>query len=74
MANTWTNFYPTLWSERAYFQFASAAIAPQVVNMTWVDPEGAGEAVRIPKFSFGTTSGTHWDNVANLVNTPDDVS
>ncbi len=71
MANTFTNFYPTLWQDVAYFEFASAAIAPQVVNMTWVDPGGASEAIRIPKFAFSTAD---IDDVSNLFDSPDDVS
>lgn len=71
MANTFTNFYPTLWSDDAYFQFAASAIAPQVVNTTWVDPGGASEAIRIPKFAYSTGQ---IDTVANLLDTPDDAS
>lgn len=71
MANTWTNFYPTLWSDDAYFEFASTAIAPQVTNMTWADPAGPSEAIRIPKFAFSTAA---IDDVSNLYDAPDDVS
>lgn len=71
MANTLTNFYPTRWSDVAYFEFAAAAIAPQVVNTTWVDPDGPSEAVRIPKFAYSTTP---IDTVANLIDSPDDAS
>jgi hypothetical protein len=71
MANTWTNFYPTLWSDQAYFEFAAAAIAPQVVNTTWVDPGGPSEAIRIPKFQFSTAQ---IDDVSNLIDSPDDAS
>lgn len=69
MANTWTNFFPTLFSDTAYLEFSAAAIAPQVVNMTWANP-GPSEAVRIPKFSAGGGI----DDVANLVDSPDNVS
>jgi hypothetical protein len=55
LANTFTNFYPTLWSDTAYLEFAAAAIAPQVVNTTWIDPGGPAEAVRIPKFVYSTS-------------------
>lgn len=71
MANTFTNFFPTLFSDIAYLEFSRAAIAPQVVNTTWVDPGGPSEAVRIPKFVIGTAA---IDDVANLVDTPDDAS
>ncbi len=71
MANTWTNFFPTLFSDIAYLEFSAAAIAPQVVNLTWVNPGGPSEAVRIPKFTIGTAA---IDDVANLVDTPDDAS
>lgn len=71
MANTFTNFFPTLWSDQAYFEFAAAAIAPQVVNTTWVDPGGPAEAVRIPKFQFSTAQ---IDDVANLIDSPDNAS
>jgi hypothetical protein len=71
MANTWTNFYPTLWSDQAYFEFAAAAIAPQVVNTTWVDPGGPSDSVRIPKFQFSTGD---IDDVSNLIDSPDNVS
>lgn len=71
MANTLTNFFPTRFSDIAYFEFAAAAIAPQVVNLTWVDPGGPSEAVRIPKFAFSTTP---IDDVSNLIDTPDDAS
>lgn len=71
MANTFTNFFPTLFSDIAYLEFSRAAIAPQVVNTTWVDPGGPSEAVRIPKFVIGTAA---IDDVANLVDAPDDAS
>lgn len=71
MANTFTNFFPTLFSDIAYLEFSAAAIAPQVVNTTWVNPGGPSEAVRIPKFIIGTAA---IDDVANLVDTPDDAS
>lgn len=71
MANTWTNFYPILWSDTAYIEFAAAAIAPQVVNMTWVNPGGAAESVRIPKFAYSEAA---IDDVANLIDSPDNVS
>lgn len=71
MANTFTNFYPTRFSDIAYFEFAAAAISPQVTNLTWVDPGMASESVRIPKFTYSTSD---IDDVANLVDTPDDVS
>lgn len=71
MANTFTNFFPTLFSDNAYFEFAAAAIAPQVVNTTWVDPGGPSEAVRIPKFQFSTAQ---IDDVSNLIDAPDDAS
>lgn len=71
MANTFTNFYPTLFSDTAYLVFARAAIAPQVVNLTWVDPGGPSEAVRIPKFAY---SQTPIDDVANLIDAPDDAT
>lgn len=71
MANTFTNFYPTLWSDTAFFEFQSRAIAPQVVNMTWANPESAAESIRIPKFSFSTAA---IDDVTNLYDSPDNVS
>ncbi len=71
MSNTLTNFYPTLWSDVAYFEFAAASIAPQVVNTTWVDPGGPSESVRIPKFAYSTAA---IDTVANLIDSPDDAS
>ncbi len=71
MSNTFNNFYPTRYSDVAYFEFAAAAIAPQVVNMTWVDPGGPSEAVRIPKFAFSTGQ---IDDVANLIDSPDDAT
>lgn len=73
MANTFTNFNPTLWSDIAYLEFAAAAIAPQVTNVTWVDPGGPSEAIRIPKFEFRTGT-PHIDDVSNLIDAPDDVS
>jgi hypothetical protein len=39
--------------------------------MTWVNPGGAAEAIRIPKFSFSTAQ---IDDVANLVDTPDNAT
>ncbi len=71
MSNTLTNFYPIRWSDVAYFEFAAAAIAPQVCNVTWVDPGGPSESVRIPKFSYSTAP---IDDVANLIDTPDNAS
>lgn len=71
MANTFNNFFPTRFSDIAYLEFAAAAIAPQVVNMTWVDPGGAAEAVRIPKFDFSTAQ---IDDVSNLADSPDDAT
>lgn len=71
MANSWSNFYPTRWSDIAFFEFAASAIAPQVCNMTWVDPGGPAEAVRIPKFTYSTAP---IDDVANLIDSPDDAS
>lgn len=71
MANTFTNFYPTLFSDKAYLTFNATAIAPQVVNTTWIAPGGPSEAVRIPK--FGTGSGAI-DDVANLVDSPDNAA
>ncbi len=71
MANTFTNFYPTRFSDIAFLEFAASAIAPQVINMTWVDPGGPSEAVRIPKFAY---SAGVIDDVGNLVDTPDDAS
>ncbi len=70
-SNTFTNFYPTLWSDQAFFEFAAAAIAPQVVNTTWVDPGGPSDAVRIPKFAFSTAQ---IDDVSNLIDAPDAAS
>lgn len=71
MANTWTNFYPTLFSDKAYMVFSRTAIAPQVVNTTWIAPGGPCDAVRIPKFGIGTSA---IKNVADLVDTPDNAS
>ena len=71
MANTFTNFYPTLFSDKAYLEFSRTAIAPQVVNTTWIAPGGPSEAVRIPKFGIGTSA---IDDVANLVDSPDNAS
>lgn len=71
MANTFTNFYPTLFQDVAYFEFAAAAIAPQVLNMTWVDPGGPSDAIRIPKFVFGTSG---IQDVSALFDAPTDVS
>lgn len=73
MANTFTNFQPTYWSDVAFFEYGKGAIAPQVTNLTWLD-SGAGEAVRIPKFAYGETSGTHLDLVTALEDAPDNVS
>lgn len=70
-SNTWTNFYQTLFADTAYLEFAAAAIAPQVVNTTWVDPGAPSEAIRIPKFAFSTAD---IDDVSNLIDTPDAVS
>lgn len=71
MANTWTNFYPTLWSDIAYFGLTKSSVALQVVNLTWINPGGSAEAIRIPKFAY-TEAGI--EDVANLVDTPNDVS
>ncbi len=71
MANTFNDFYPTRYSDVAYFEFAAAAIAPQVCNMTWVDPGGPSEAVRIPKFAYSTGQ---IDDIANLIDTPDNAT
>lgn len=71
MPNTWTNFYPTLWSDQAFVEFSETAIAPQVVNMTWADPDGPSESIRIPKFAY---SESDIDDVSNLYDSPDDVS
>jgi hypothetical protein len=73
VANTWTNFYPTFWSDVASFEFGKAAIGPSVSNMTWSAP-GNGEAIRIPRFAYGETSGTHLDLVTSLYDSPDEVS
>lgn len=70
-SNTFTNFFPTLFSDIAYLEFAAAAISPNVVNVTWVDPGGPSEAVRIPKFQFSTAQ---IDNVSALIDAPDAVS
>lgn len=71
MANTFTNLYPTLWSDIAYFELQKAAVSPSVTNMTWVDPGGAAEAIRIPKFVYDEDA---IDDVSNLEDSPDDVS
>ena len=71
MANTWTNFYPTLFSDKAYLVFSRTAIAPQVVNTTWIAPGGPSEAIRIPKFGIGTAA---IDDVSALVDSPDNAS
>lgn len=71
MGNTFTNLYPTRFSDIAFFEFAAASIAPQVTNLTWVDPGGPSEAVRIPKFGFSTAA---IDNVSALIDSPDDAS
>lgn len=73
MANTFTNFFPTLWSDTAYFELTKATVSPQVTNMTWVNPGGAAEAIRIPKFQYDESTSAV-DDVDNLVDTPDDVS
>jgi hypothetical protein len=71
VSNTFTNFYPTRWQDVAFFEFAAAAIVPQVVNMTWADPGGPSESIRIPTFQFSTAD---IDTVANLIDTPDAAS
>jgi hypothetical protein len=71
VANTWTNFYPTLFSDIAFESFASASIAPQVTNLTWVDPGGPALAVRIPKFSFSTAGIT---TISALKDSPSGVT
>lgn len=71
MANTFTNFFPTRFSDVAYFEFAAAAIAPMVTNTTWVDPGGPSEAIRIPKFAYSTAQ---IDDVDNLVDAPDNAT
>jgi hypothetical protein len=71
MANTWTNFYPTLWSDIAYFGLTKSSVALQVVNLTWINPGGPAEAVRIPKFAY-SESGI--EDVSALIDTPNDVS
>lgn len=71
MANTFTNFYPTLWSDTAYFELTKRTIATEVTNLTWVDPGGPSEAVRIGKFTYDESQ---IDDVDNLVNAPDDVT
>jgi hypothetical protein len=71
MGNTFTNFYPTLWSDDAYFQFSQESIATRVCNMTWADPEGPSEAVRIPVVAYSESA---IKDLAVLSNTPDDVT
>lgn len=71
MANTFTNFYPTLWSDQAYLEFAAAAVAPQVVNTTWVDPGGPSEAIRIPRFRYSTSGILA---ISSLADTPTDAT
>lgn len=70
-SNTFTNFFQTVFSDTAYLEFANSAIAPQVTNLTWVDPGAPALAIRIPKFAFSTAQ---IDDVANLIDTPDAVS
>jgi len=71
MANTFTNFYDTLWSTIAYFELAKAAVAPQVTNMTWGSPGGPAEAIRIPYFQYDETA---IGAVTGLENNPSNVS
>lgn len=71
MANTWTNFYPTLWSDTAYFELQRRTVATQVTNLTWINPGGPSEAIRIPKFQYDESQ---IDDVDNLVDSPDNVS
>lgn len=73
MANTWTNFYPTLFSDIAYFAMTKATVALQVTNLTWVNPGGNAMAVRVPKFSYVETS-ARIEDVSSLVDTPNDVT
>lgn len=71
MANVWTNFYPTLWSDTAYFELVKNTIATQVTNLTWVDPGGPSEAVRIPKFQYDEAA---ISGIDDLVDNPSNVS
>jgi hypothetical protein len=71
LANTWTNFYPTLWRTEAFRVFGKNSIAPQVTNLTWVNPGGPSEAVRIPKFSYSESDIV---DVASLIDAPSGVS
>jgi hypothetical protein len=71
MANTITNFYPTLFSDIAYMELAKAAVSPSVTNMTWVSPGGAAEAIRIPRFNYDES---FIAAVTGLADNPSDVS
>ena len=71
MANTITNFYPTLWSDIAYMELTKAAVSPSVTNMTWVSPGGAAEAIRIPRFNYDES---FIGAVTGLSNNPEDIS
>jgi hypothetical protein len=73
LANTWTNFYPTLWKVEGFRVFGKTAISPLVTNRTWVDPGGPSEAVRIPKFQYSTAV-SNIANVSSLVDAPSGVS
>jgi hypothetical protein len=71
MANTITNLYPTLWSDIAYFELAKAAVSPSVTNMTWVNPGGPSEAIRIPRFNYDET---FIKDISTLSDSPDDIN
>jgi hypothetical protein len=70
VANTFLNLGATLWSSRAFLEFAASSIGAQVLDLTWVDGRNA-EAVRIPRFLFDEDA---IDDVGNLVDSPDVVS
>lgn len=73
MANTWTNFYQTLFSDIAYFAMTKATVALSVTNPTWINPGEPSEAIRIPVFSY-VESSARIEDVSSLIDAPNDVS
>jgi hypothetical protein len=67
MANTFNNFYATLFSTVGYFQLHKLAVSPSVTNMTWNPPGGPSEAIRIPYFKY-TEAGV--DVVTGIADNP----
>jgi hypothetical protein len=65
MANTFSNFYPTIGSERASLEFAKQSVALRVVDSRWREGAGA-QAIVIPRFGYAETSGTHLDLIDEL--------